>query len=100
MMALFESHAYEGIFAALLLDTVRLPVPGEIVLLGAGFLASAGRIELLPAILLAALGAVFYFVWKFRQIRRHGPTPQSPTLFDTPSGSGAEPLALGRPGTR
>lgn len=58
MMAFFESYAYGAIFLAVLLDTIGLPVPGEVVLLAAGFLVSAGRIELIPAILLAALGAV------------------------------------------
>jgi len=58
MMAIFESYAYPSIFVAVFLDTVGLPLPGEIVLLGAGFLVSTGRIELVPAILLAALGAV------------------------------------------
>jgi len=58
MMAIFESYAYGAIFVAVVLDTIGLPVPGEIVLLAAGFLVSSGRIELIPAILLAALGAV------------------------------------------
>lgn len=58
MMALFESYAYGAIFVAVLLDTIGLPVPGEVVLLAAGFLVSTGRIELIPAILIAALGAV------------------------------------------
>jgi len=58
MIAIFESYAYLAIFVAILLDTIGLPVPGEVVLLGAGFLVSTGRIELIPAILLAALAAV------------------------------------------
>lgn len=58
MIAIFESYAYLAIFVAILLDTIGLPVPGEVVLLAAGFMVSAGRIELIPAILLAALGAV------------------------------------------
>lgn len=58
MMAVFESYAYGAIFVAVLLDTIGLPVPGEVVLLAAGFLVSSGRIELIPTILLAALGAV------------------------------------------
>lgn len=58
MIGFFESYAYEAIFVAVLLDTIGLPVPGEIVLLGAGFLVSTGRIALIPAILVAALGAV------------------------------------------
>ncbi len=58
VMALFESYAYGAIFVAVFLDTVGLPVPGEVVLLAAGFLVSTGRVELIPAIALAALGAV------------------------------------------
>ena len=58
MIAIFESYAYRAIFVAVLLDTIGLPVPGEVVLLGAGFLVSTGRIDLIPAVLLAALAAV------------------------------------------
>lgn len=58
MMAFLDSHAYGAIFVAVLLDTIGLPVPGEVFLLAAGFLVSAGRVELIPAIALAALGAV------------------------------------------
>jgi membrane protein DedA with SNARE-associated domain len=58
MTELFESYAYEALFVAVLLDTIGLPVPGEVFLLAAGFLVSTGRIELIPAILVAALAAV------------------------------------------
>ena len=58
MIAIFDSYAYAAIFVAVLLDTIGLPVPGEVVLLAAGFLVSTGRIELIPAVLLATLGAV------------------------------------------
>lgn len=58
MIALFESHAYAAVFIAVLLDTTGLPVPGEVALLAAGFLVSTGRVELIPAILVATLGAV------------------------------------------
>jgi membrane protein DedA with SNARE-associated domain len=58
VIGVFESYAYEAIFVAILLDTIGLPVPGEIVLLAAGFLVSTGRIELIQAILVAALGAI------------------------------------------
>jgi len=30
MIALFEAYAYEAIFVAVLLDTIGLPVPGEV----------------------------------------------------------------------
>jgi len=58
MITLFEAYVYEAIFVAVLLDTIGLPVPGEVVLLAAGFLVSSGRIEPIPAILVAALAAV------------------------------------------
>ena len=57
-MALLESYAYGGVFLAVFLDTLGLPVPGEVVLLAAGFLVSAGKLQLLPTVLLAAAGAV------------------------------------------
>ncbi|MBI3629494.1 MAG: DedA family protein [Candidatus Rokubacteria bacterium] len=58
MMALLESYAYGAVFGAVLLDTLGVPVPGEIVLLAAGFLVSAGKVQLLPTILLAGAGAI------------------------------------------
>lgn len=58
MMALFESYAYGAVFLAVLFDTIGLPVPGEVFLLAAGFLVSSGQMELIPAVLVAALGAV------------------------------------------
>lgn len=57
-MALLESYAYGGVLLAVFLDTLGLPVPGEVVLLAAGFLVSAGKLQLLPTVLLAAAGAV------------------------------------------
>lgn len=72
MIAIFQSHAYEAIFTAVLLDTIGLPVPGEVVLLAAGFLVSTGRIELIPAILVAALGAVLGDSVTFWLGRRYG----------------------------
>jgi len=57
MIPLFEAYPYAVVFAAVLFDTIGLPVPGEVVLLAAGFLVSTGRLEPIPAILVAALGA-------------------------------------------
>jgi membrane protein DedA with SNARE-associated domain len=58
VIPLLQSYAYGGLFLAVLLDTIGLPMPGEVVLLAAGFLVSTGRLEPIPAILVAALGAV------------------------------------------
>ncbi|MBI2468611.1 MAG: DedA family protein [Candidatus Rokubacteria bacterium] len=72
MMAFLDSHAYGAIFVAVLLDTIGLPVPGEVFLLAAGFLVSTGRVELIPAIALAALGAVLGDTLTFWLGRRVG----------------------------
>lgn len=57
-MELLESYAYGGVFLAVFLDTLGLPVPGEVILLAAGFLVSAGKVEFLPTVLAAAAGGV------------------------------------------
>jgi membrane protein DedA with SNARE-associated domain len=57
-MPFLESHTHVAIFLVILLDTVGLPIPGEVFLLAAGFLVSAGRASFLPTALMAAAGAV------------------------------------------
>lgn len=42
-MSFLESHTHVAIFLVVLLDTVGLPIPGEVFLLAAGFLVSAGK---------------------------------------------------------
>lgn len=74
-MAWLEAYAYPAVFAAVLLDTLGLPVPGEVILLATGFLVSAGRIEPIPAILLATLAAVLgdsATYWLGRRVGRAG----------------------------
>jgi hypothetical protein len=89
VIGFFESYAYEAIFVAVLLDTVGLPVPGEIILLAAGFLVSTGRIEPIQAILVAALGAV---LGEMARRRRYGPPLPSlnPSLASESGRSTAE----------
>ena len=53
----FARYGYWVVFFGVMLENAGLPVPGETVLLFAGFLAYHGKIGLLPAILTAIAGA-------------------------------------------
>jgi membrane protein DedA with SNARE-associated domain len=53
----FARYGYWVVFFGVMLENAGLPVPGETVLLFAGFLAYHGKIGLLPAILTAVAGA-------------------------------------------
>jgi membrane-associated protein len=53
----FARYGYWVIFFGVMLENAGLPIPGETVLLFAGFLAYHGKIGLLPAILTAIAGA-------------------------------------------
>ena len=53
----FARYGYWAVFFGVMFENAGLPIPGETVLLFAGFLAFHGKIELLPAILTAIAGA-------------------------------------------
>ncbi|HXH48078.1 MAG TPA: DedA family protein, partial [Terriglobia bacterium] len=53
----FSRYGYWVVFFGVMLENAGIPVPGETVLLFAGFLAYHGKIELLPSILVAIAGA-------------------------------------------
>ena len=53
----FSMYGYWVVFFGVMLENAGIPIPGETVLLFAGFLAYHGKIELLPAILVAIAGA-------------------------------------------
>lgn len=53
----FARYGYWVVFFGVMLENAGLPVPGETVLLFAGFLAFQGKIGLVPAILTAIVGA-------------------------------------------
>ena len=53
----FARYGYWVIFFGVMLENAGIPLPGETILLFAGFLAFHGRIQLLPAILVAIAGA-------------------------------------------
>jgi membrane-associated protein len=53
----FARYGYWVVFFGVMLENIGVPVPGETVLLFAGFLAFQGKIHILPAILTAMAGA-------------------------------------------
>jgi membrane protein DedA with SNARE-associated domain len=53
----FAHYGYWAVFFGVMLENIGLPIPGETVLLFAGFLAYQGKLEILPAILTAIGGA-------------------------------------------
>jgi membrane-associated protein len=53
----FAHYGYWVVFFGVMLENIGLPIPGETVLLFAGFLAYQGKLHILPAILTAIAGA-------------------------------------------
>ena len=53
----FAEYGYWVVFVGVMLENAGIPIPGETVLLFAGFLAYHGKIDLLPSILAAIAGA-------------------------------------------
>ncbi len=53
----FAEYGYWVVFVGVMLENAGIPIPGETVLLFAGFLAYHGKIDLLPSILVAIAGA-------------------------------------------
>jgi len=53
----FARYGYWVVFFGVMLENIGVPIPGETVLLFAGFLAYQGNIHILPAILTAIAGA-------------------------------------------
>jgi membrane protein DedA with SNARE-associated domain len=53
----FSRYGYWVVFFGVMLENAGIPVPGETVLLFAGFLAYHGKIDLFPSILVAIAGA-------------------------------------------
>jgi membrane-associated protein len=53
----FARYGYWVVFFGVMLENIGLPIPGETVLLFAGFLACQGHIHLLPAIAVSIAGA-------------------------------------------
>ncbi|MFA5172376.1 MAG: DedA family protein [Sulfuriferula sp.] len=53
-----EHYGYAAVFLGILVEDFALPAPGESLLITAAFLASHGKLHIVPLLLLAWLGAV------------------------------------------
>ena len=53
----FAHFGYWVVFFGVMSENLGIPIPGETVLLFAGFLANQGKIRIVPAILIAIAGA-------------------------------------------
>jgi membrane protein DedA with SNARE-associated domain len=58
LLKLFVNYGYWAVFAGVMLENAGLPVPGETILLAAGFFAATGQFKLTYVMLVAATGAV------------------------------------------
>lgn len=57
LSAVFSKYGYWVVFFGVMLENAGTPIPGETVLLFAGFLAYHGKVDLVPSILVAIAGA-------------------------------------------
>ncbi|MEN3334705.1 MAG: hypothetical protein V7641_4070 [Blastocatellia bacterium] len=58
LLDLFKSYGYWIVFFGVMLENAGLPVPGETILLAAGFFASEGQFSMPMVMLIATAGAV------------------------------------------
>jgi membrane protein DedA with SNARE-associated domain len=58
IFGLFSRFGYGAIFAGVMLDNAGFPVPGELVLLITGSMVASGEFSYLPAVCVAAFGAL------------------------------------------
>ncbi len=58
IIQLFQAYGYWIVFFGVMLENAGLPVPGETILLAAGFCASQGTFSLIAVIGIAAAGAI------------------------------------------
>lgn len=68
--SLFDRFGYAAVFIGVMLDNAGFPIPGELILLLAGSLVANHEISLVPAIVVAAAGALlsdsgWYFAGRF-----------------------------------
>jgi membrane protein DedA with SNARE-associated domain len=58
LLSYFAHYGYWVVFFGVMLENAGIPVPGETILLGAGFFAAQGHFSLWEVMAIAALGAV------------------------------------------
>jgi membrane protein DedA with SNARE-associated domain len=58
LLKLFVNYGYWAVFFGVMLENAGLPIPGETILLAAGFFAATGHFKLIAVMIVAASGAV------------------------------------------
>jgi membrane protein DedA with SNARE-associated domain len=58
LLKLFVNYGYWAVFFGVMLENAGLPVPGETILLAAGFFAASGHFKLAAVMAVAATGAI------------------------------------------
>src|SRR3989442_14249004 len=95
LLSYFEQYGYWVVFFGVMLEKAGIPVPGETILLAAGFFAALGHFNIELVIAIACLGAVLgdnaaYFIGRkvgsvtlLRYGRYVGLTPKRLAMFET-----------------
>ena len=58
VLSVIEGWGYPGIFALMLAENVFPPIPSEVIMPLAGYLAATGQLAFLPTVLIGMLGSV------------------------------------------
>src|SRR6267142_1012943 len=58
LLSYFEQYGYWVVFFGVMLENAGIPVPGETILLAAGFFAEQGKFNLWEVMAIAAAGAI------------------------------------------
>jgi membrane protein DedA with SNARE-associated domain len=95
LLSYFEQYGYWVVFFGVMLENAGVPVPGETILLAAGFFAALGHFNIAFVMAIACLGAVLgdnfgYFIGRklgsatlLRYGRYVGLTPKRLAMFET-----------------
>ena len=95
LLSYFEQYGYWVVFFGVMLENAGIPVPGETILLAAGFFAALGHFNIVLVMAIACLGAVLgdnagYFIGRklgrvtlLRYGRYAGLTPKRLAMFET-----------------
>jgi len=95
LLSYFQQYGYWVVFFGVMLENAGVPVPGETILLAAGFFAALGHFNIAMVMAIACLGAVLgdnagYFIGRklgratlLRYGRYVGLTPKRLAMFET-----------------
>ena len=67
VLSVIEGWGYPGIFFLMLAENVFPPIPSEVIMPLAGYLAATGKLSFLPTVLIGTIGSVlgtslWYFI--------------------------------------